>query len=156
MELATTTRVVADDMPWQPEGVSFKDWSDKEVMTLKSALPNRRLHGGFVPPVAQRGLVDILEDIDKSYLAHMLGGSLCDTALKIEHMEVADKYQAKQAKIVSIPVIHTASTVLPLPGIVFTPSIPTTRSGSATRHGRGDPPISVIGVLPRPLGCYIP
>ena len=38
MEPTTTTAVVADDILWQPDGVTIEDWLDEEVMTLKPAL----------------------------------------------------------------------------------------------------------------------
>jgi len=37
-EPATTTTVVVDDVPWQPNGVVREYWSEEEVTTLKLAM----------------------------------------------------------------------------------------------------------------------
>jgi len=152
IEPATITTVVADDMPWQPDGITREDWSDEDVRTPKPALSRQQLHRGFAPPVPQRGLANILEDVNKNYLAHALGNSLLEKVLITECIETVRAYEAEQARIVSIPVMPAPSAILPPPGIAFSPSIPTACLGIIQRYGRGDPPMSVTGTLSQPVG----
>jgi len=108
---------------------------------------------GFAPPDLQKGLFDVLEEVDRDYLAHVPGNSQFDEVLTRERVAARKAYEAKQARIASIPVIPAPGIALPLPGVAFTPAIPMVRSGIMHRQGRGDPPLSITGMLPQPLGC---
>ena len=73
--------VVPGTLQWKPDGVDQEDWSDAEVTSPRPALLKRRLGKGYAPPVAVRGLVDILNETEKAYLARAPGNSLSDAAL---------------------------------------------------------------------------
>ena len=73
----------------------------------------------------QKGLVKILDKIDKAYLAPMPGNSLLDAPLTKEHMGAAHVYNTEQVQIMSIPVMHIPGVILPPPGMTFTSSLPT-------------------------------
>ena len=64
MALATATTAVANEFQWQPDGVSISDWSDEEVASPRPALSKRRMCRGFSPLEPQKGLFDILEEVD--------------------------------------------------------------------------------------------
>ena len=137
-------------MPWQPGGIGLDLWSDEEVTTPKPALSKQRLRKGYTPPVAIRGLADIVNNTEVAYLARAPGNMLSDPALVVEHIEVMHIYNEEQTQIASIPVD------LPLPGMNFIPALPTVRAEGQQRTRRGDPPMSSTGMLPCPLGCSTP
>ena len=99
--------------------------SDEEITTPKPVLSKRRMHKGFVTPELQKGLVDLLEEVDRYYLECALGNSQLDKALTIEHIMARKTYEVEQARIAGIPVTPAPGVVLPLPGIAFVPAIPT-------------------------------
>ena len=102
---------------------------------------------GYAPPIVMKGLVKILDEIDKAYLAHFPGNMLLDTTLTKECMEAAYVYNTEQAIIASILVMHSPGVVLPLPGMTFTSLLPTLCSEVLQGSRRGDP-ISVTSLLP--------
>jgi len=113
------------------------------------------MHRGFAPLEPQKGLFDLLAEIDKNYLACVLGNSLLDKAITNAHIAARKAYKAEQARIAGLPVTPALSTILPPPGIAFILAIPTVHSGIMQRHGRGDPSLSVTGMLPWPVGHSI-
>jgi len=145
----TTTTVIADNVLWQLDGVTIEDWLDEEVTTPKPALSKRWMHRGFTPLEPQKGLFDLLAEINKNYLAHMPGNSLLDKVLTNERIAAGKAYEAEQARIVGLPVTPTPSIILVPPGMAFAQPIPTVHLGIVQRHRRGDPPLSITGVLPR-------
>ena len=53
---------------------------------------------GLCPsPIAVKGLIKILNEIDKAYLARVPGNLLLDTTLTKECIDAAHKYNAEQA-----------------------------------------------------------
>jgi len=152
MEPATTTMEVTEDFSWQPDGVLREDWLDKEVTIPKPVLSKQRMHKGFMPLELQKGLVDLLEEIDRDYLACVPGNSQLDDALAKECIVAGKAYEAEQARIVGIPVTPTPGIALPLPGVAFALAIPTIHLGIVHESGRGDLPLSMTGVLLRPVG----
>ena len=60
----TATTAVTDEFQWQPNGVSISDWSDEEVASPRPVLSKRRMCRGFSPPELQKGLFDILEEVN--------------------------------------------------------------------------------------------
>ena len=107
---------------------------------------------GFAPPEPQKGLFDLLAEIDKNYLVHVPGNSLLDKVLTDERIVARKAYEAKQARIAGLPVTPTPCIILLPPGMEFSQAIPTVCSGIMQRHKRGDSPLSITGVLPRPVG----
>ena len=138
---------------WQLGGIDPEDWSNEEVTTPKPALSKRRLRKGYAPPVAIRGLADVVNDIEVTYLAHAPGNMLSDPTLTKERMEVMHMYNEKQVRIASIPVDPSLGVDLPLLGMSFIPALPTVHAEIPQRTRRGNPPMSTMGVLPHPLGC---
>ena len=126
---------------------------DEEVTTPKPVLSKRQLCRGFTPLEPQKGLFNLLAEIDKNYLACTPGNSLFNKVLTDERVAAGKAYKAKQARIVGLPVTPSPSIILPPPGMVFTQAIPTVHSGIIQRHGRGDPPLLITGMLPQLVGC---
>jgi hypothetical protein len=156
IEPETAAPVVLEPPLWQLDSIDQDDWSDKEVTSPKPALSKRRLCRGFSPPVAVRGLVDVLDETEKAYLARAPGNSLSDAALRQEHDNVTREYNAEQVRIASTLVAPSPGVSLPPPGVTYTPLLPTIRAEAQRGHRRGDPPMSIMGVLPRPLGRSAP
>ena len=77
------------------------------------------------PPIVQKGLVDILNKIEKVYLMCALGNMLLDAVLTKEHIEAVHAYKAEQARIMSIVVVPGPGIIIPLPGMTLAPSLPT-------------------------------
>ena len=70
----------------------------------KPALSKRRLRKGYTPPVAIRGLADVVNDAKVTYLACAPGNTLSNPALAVEHIEAMHIYNEEQTQIASIPV----------------------------------------------------
>ena len=111
-------------------------------MTPKPALSKQWMCRGFSPPEPQKGLFDLLEEINKNYLECAPGDSWLDKVLTEECIVVGEAYEAKQARIAGIPVTLTPSAILPPQGIVFAPAIATVCSGIMQRCRRGSCGIS--------------
>ena len=89
-------------------------WSPDRLALLK-----RRLHKGYALPVAMRGLVNVLDKINKAYLAQVPGNSLLNATPMKECMDAAHKYNTEQVQIMSILAVPSPGVILPLLGMTF-------------------------------------
>jgi hypothetical protein len=78
--------------------------------------------------MAVRGLIDILDETEKTYLVRAPGNSLSDTALRQEHDNAIREYNAEQVRIANTPVAPSPGVSLPPPGVTYIPSLPTIRA----------------------------
>ena len=95
------------------------------------------------PPVPVRGLVDIIDKVEKAYLVCAPGNTLSNAALTEEHINAMHTYDTEQAYIASILVDLSLGINLPPPGISFIPALPTVHVEVRQGTRRGDPQCQV-------------